>query len=280
MSTDSERLRIEIDDGVAIATIDHPPINLITLELFTDLLRFAGSAAGDDDVRVIVLRSDVPDFFIAHFDVEAILEFPTDEPAERVARADENPFHALCEMLRTMPKPTIAEIGGRVGGGGSELALSCDMRFGALGKTVVNQPEVGIGILPGGSGTQRLPRLIGRSRAMEVILGCDDLDAETAERWGYLNRALPQAELRPFVDRLARRIASFPPEAVAAAKQSVLNAGPDVGPGLIEEGYLFQSLLRTAPATPLMKRFLEVGGQTRDGELRLGELVEETARRN
>lgn len=279
MSYDYERLRVSVDGGVAIATIAHPPINLITLDLFGDLVRFASTVASDDEVRVVVLRSDVPDFFIAHFDVEAILGFPTSEPAERVGRAEENPFHALCETLRTMPKPTIAEIGGRVGGGGSELALSCDMRFGALGKTVVNQPEVAIGILPGGSGTQRLPRLIGRSRAMEVILGCEDLDAETAERWGYLNRALPEAELRPFVDRLAQRIASFPAEAVSAAKQSVLNAGPDVGPGLIEEGFLFQSLLRTEPARPLMKRFLELGGQTRAGELRLGELAEETARR-
>ena len=109
-----------------------------------------------------------------------------------------------------MPKATIAEINGRVGGGGSELASSCDMRFGAIGRTIVNQMEVPLGIIPGGTGTQRLPRLVGRGRAMEIILGGVDIDAVTAERWGYLNRALPPDELRPFVDSLAHRIARFP----------------------------------------------------------------------
>ncbi len=111
-----------------------------------------------------------------------------------------------------------------MGGGGSELAASCDMRFGAIGRTIVNQMEVPLGILPGGTGTQRLPRLVGPGRAMEIILGGVDIDAVTAERWGYLNRALPPDELRPFVDALARRIAAFPAHAIALAKESVLNA--------------------------------------------------------
>ena len=155
-----------------------------------------------------MLRSADPDFFIAHFDVEAILEFPTDGEPRR--EATPNPFHQMCERMRTMPKATIAEINGRVGGGGSELASSCDMRFGAIGRTIVNQMEVPLGIIPGGTGTQRLPRLVGRGRAMEIILGGVDIDAVTAERWGYLNRALPAEELRPFVDSLAHRIARFP----------------------------------------------------------------------
>ncbi len=277
MAYDYERLHVKLEDGVAWATIDNPPINVMTLPLFGDLARFAGEAAADDTVRAVVLRSDEPDFFIAHFDVEAILQFPIDAPAERVGKVEENPFHAMCETFRTMPKATIAEIGGRVGGGGSELASSCDMRFGALGRTVINQPEVALGILPGGSGTQRLPRLLGRGRALEVILGCDDLDAETAERWGYLNRALPPEELRPFVDRLARRIASFPAEAIAAAKRSIVQADVGLGAGLIEEGFLFQGLLRSEPAPRLMQRFMERGGQTREGELRLGALCTEVA---
>jgi enoyl-CoA hydratase/carnithine racemase len=152
-----------------------------------------------------------------------------------------------------MPKAVIAEIGGRVGGGGSELALSCDMRFGARGRTVVNQPEVALGILPGGSGTQQLPRLVGRGRALEVILGCDDLDAESAERFGWLNRALALEELRPFVTRLARRIAAFPSGAVAAAKRAVLAAEPDWTDGLLDEP-AFQQLLRTPEAQRAMRR--------------------------
>jgi enoyl-CoA hydratase/carnithine racemase len=148
------------------------------------------------------------------------------------------------------------------------------MRFGALGKTIINQPEVALGILPGGTGTQRLPRLMGRGRALELILGCDDLDAATAERWGYLNRALPPAELRPFVDKLARRIASFPAPAIAAAKRATLASDASWERGLIEESHLFQVLLRTPEAPRAMKKFLASGGQTRDGEKQLGKLCE------
>jgi enoyl-CoA hydratase/carnithine racemase len=275
VATDYAHLSVRIEDGVALATIANPPLNVMTLPLFGDLARFSVEVAADPAVRAVVLRSDDPDFWIAHFDVEAILEFPIDAPAARAAAVDDNPFHAMCERFRTMPKATIAEIGGRVGGGGNELAMSCDMRFGALGRTVINQPEVAIGILPGGTGTQRLPRLVGRGRALEMILGCDDLDAETAERWGLLNRALPAGELRPFVERLARRIAAFPPEAVAEAKRAVLAAEPGWETGLLDEGFGFQRLLRTEAAQGLMRRFLERGGQTREVEKRLGALAGE-----
>jgi enoyl-CoA hydratase/carnithine racemase len=270
-----EGLTVHIEDGVAFATVANPPVNVMTLGLFGSLARFAGEAAADPEVRALVLRSDDPDFWIAHFDVEAILEFPIDAPPTRAAKVDDNPFHAMCEGFRTMPKATIAEIGGRVGGGGNELAMSCDMRFGAVGKTVINQPEVAIGILPGGTGTQRLPRLVGRGRALEMILGCEDIDAETAECWGLLNRALPAAELRPFVSRLARRIASFPAEAVAEAKRAVLASDPSWEAGLLDEGAGFQRLLRSEAAQTLMRRFLERGGQTREVEKRLGELCTE-----
>ena len=115
-----------------------------------------------------------------------------------------------------MGTATIVKVAGRVGGGGAELAASCDMRFGVLGRTMVNQMEVPIGILPGGSGTQRLPRLVGRGRAMEFVLGGIDVDADTVERWGWLNRAFAtRSELDTYVDDLARRIASFPPDAVS-----------------------------------------------------------------
>jgi enoyl-CoA hydratase/carnithine racemase len=279
MTSSTERLRVEVESGVATVTLANPPLNVMTLPLFGDLARFSAEVAADESVRAVVLRSDDPEFWIAHFDVEAILAFPTDAPAQRVAQVDDNPFHALCERFRTMPKAVIAEIGGRVGGGGSELALSCDMRFGARGRTVINQPEVALGILPGGSGTQRLPRLVGRGRALEIILGCDDLDAESAERFGYLNRALAPDELRPFVTRLARRIASFPAPAIAAAKRAVLAAEPDSGPGLIEEAFAFQQLLRTPEAQHTMRRFLARGGQTREGERRLGALCADLADR-
>ena len=146
------------------------------------------------------------------------------------------------------------------------------MRFGVKGKTIVNQMEVPLGILPGGTGTQRLPRLVGRGRAMEIVLGGDDLDAETAERWGYLNRIFAADEIDGWVRALAERIASFPVEAVRLAKESVNGAEQPLEEGLRDEAYLFQRLLRTDGAQRNMRRFLEIGGQTREGELRVGEL--------
>lgn len=269
---DFELLHITRERGVAFATIDAPPINVMTPALFRELAKFGVMVAEDDSVRAVVLRSDDPDFFIAHFDVSAIVEFPTEGVAQRPTEL--GGFHEMCENYRTMPKATIVEIGGRVGGGGSELSMSCDMRFGALDKMVINQMEVPLGILPGGTGTQRLPRLLGRSRAMEIVLGGVDVDAQTAEQWGYLNRALPADELRPFVDDMAFRIASFPPKAVALAKQAVNNAiDLPLREGLLEEQYLFQQLLRTPEANPTMRRFLAAGGQTREGEMRMGQLA-------
>lgn len=274
MAYDYDLIHVTVDEGVLIATIDAPPMNVMTIPLYLQLAGFCAEVAIDDDVRVVVFRSADADFFIAHFDVEAILQFPTE--GDPVRESTPNPFHQMCEQVRTMPKATIVEIGGRVGGGGSEFASSCDMRFGAIGRTVVNQMEVPLGILPGGTGTQRLPRLVGRGRAMEIVLGGVDIDAVTAERWGYLNRALDPAELRPFVDGLARRIAGFPRHAIALAKQSVLNAERlPLAEGLTEESFLFQRTLRDPEAQAAMRRFLELGGQTREVELRMGDLVTE-----
>jgi enoyl-CoA hydratase/carnithine racemase len=261
-------LRIERAGGVANVVVDLPPINLITIEVFLELVGAISDLAADDSVRVVVLRSANSEWFLAHFDVEAIIGFPTDQPPA----TELNLYHQMCETLRTMSKATIAVIEGRVGGGGSELALSCDMRF-ATPAAVFNQPEVALGILPGGSGTVRLPRLIGRSRALEAILGCDDIDATTAERWGWVNRVLPPAELDPFVDRLAERIARFPAHAVAAAKASVLRAEAGVHDDLLAEGNAFSATLGEPDTRRAMQRFLEIGGQTPDGERRLGALA-------
>lgn len=262
---------VALDDGVATVTIDNGPINLFDRVLYPDMVRLADELAADPNVRAVVLQSANPSFFIAHFDVSLIQHIPTGmvEPTEL------NDFHRMCEAFRTMPKATIAVIEGRVGGGGSELALSCDMRIAALDRAVFNQPEVALGILPGGSGTARLPRLIGRSRALEVILGCDDIDAATAERWGWVNRALPADEVRPFAQRLARRIAGFPPHAVAAAKACVLRAEADVVPDLLAEAYAFNQTLEPAATRHALQAFLDRGGQTVEGEQRLGELATE-----
>src|SRR5882724_5622612 len=230
-------LRIDLHRGVATVTIDHPPINLFDLALIQEMDRVGRELEADGDVRVVV-------------------------------------FHAMVDRFRTMPKATIGKLEGRARGGGSEFLLSLDMRFGALGRAILAQPEVALGIIPGGSGTQRLPRLVGRSRALEIVLGCEDFPAELAERYGYLNRALPAAELGPFVERLARRIASFPAEAIALAKASVNAAELPTVEGLLEVAHYFNQSLATRAAQERMQRFLALGGQTREVELDLGGLVE------
>jgi enoyl-CoA hydratase/carnithine racemase len=264
---DYQRLRITVADGICRATIDNPPINLLNADLITELGRFAAEVAADDEVRVVIVDSADPAFFVAHADITLIQRLPTDDTT---LHDQLSPFDAVVDLFRTMPKATIAVIEGIARGGGSELALAFDMRFAALGKARLAQPEVAIGIIPGGGGTQRLPRLVGRARALEVILGCEDIDAATAGAWGYVNRALPPDELRAFVATLAARIASFPRDVIAAAKRAVDTAAGDPTIGLRIEDQLFRETLAGPAAAERMQAFLHNGGQTR--EVEIGEL--------
>jgi len=270
-----EALRIDIESGVARATIEHPPINLLDLQLIFELDTFSCEVEADDDVKVVVLESADEEFFIAHADVELLLRLPreplTEPPTELGA------FHTMVERFRTMPKLTIAVIDGIARGGGAEVASSCDLRFASLERGVLAQPEVALGIIPGGSGTQRLPRLVGRARALEIIVGCGDVDAATAERWGWVNRALPRVELRPFVDALTSRVAAMPARAIAAAKLAVDAALGDPVPGLLQEWQLMAGQLAQPEAITLMERFLELGGQTRVVERDLAAVLDALA---
>jgi len=264
-------LKIRLDRGVAFVTIDNPPINLLTLELCAELVQLGGEILADDRVKVTVFDSANPDFFIAHFDVN-VLVLLGGQPLP--ASPELNDLAKATEIFRRMPKVSIAKIEGRARGGGSEFVLGLDMRFGAIGKAILGQPEVGVGIIPGGGGTQRLPRLMGQARALEVVLGCGDFTAETAERYGYINRALPPDELTPFVEDLAYRIASFPAEAITLGKKSVQNAVEmSVMEGIWEETVLFTQSIQSAPAQARMKKFMELGGQTRQVELEIEGLV-------
>ena len=264
---DLEGLRVTVREGVARVRIDHPPINLLDLPLILSFDRLGRELADDPEVRVVVLESADPDFFIAHADVELILRMPGRSPNEPPLE-EPSLFQRMVDRFRTMPKATIVKIEGICRGGGSELALSCDMRFAAIGRALFAQPEVAVGILPGGSGTVRLPRLLGRSRALEIVLGADDFSAELAERYGWVNRALPPAEIGPFVDRLAARIASFPPEAVARAKRAVLASESDLSGALAAEAQLFEECVALPEARRRMEAFLAAGGQTREVERR------------
>ncbi|HEY2774335.1 MAG TPA: enoyl-CoA hydratase/isomerase family protein [Candidatus Binatia bacterium] len=268
-------LKIRVDRAVLFATIDHPPINLFDVALMQEIDSLGRQVEIDPDVRVVVFDSADPDFFIAHADVSLIQQLPDDAPPRQ---ARPSFFHAMVDRFRTMPKVSIAKIEGKTRGGGSEFVLSLDMRFAALGKAVLGQPEVALGILPGGSGTQRLPRLCGRGRALEIVLGCQDFPADVAERYGYVNRALPPHELGPFVETLALRIASFPPDAIRLAKALVNSAEHGVEEGLLDEAHAFNQTLPTAEAKRRMAEFLALGGQTRAMETGdLGTLAETLA---
>lgn len=269
---DLPSLEVLIDEGVAWVTIDHPPINLFDIDLMRQISQAGRLLEKDDQVRVVVFQSANPEFFIAHADVAMIRKMPDDEPVEPSG------FQRVVERYRTLNKVTIGKIEGCARGGGSEFLLSLDMRFAAIGKTLLSQPEVGLGILPGGSGTLRLPQLMGRSRALEVILGCEDFTAELAERYGWINRALPTEEINSFVDDLARRIAAFPKEALVQAKRSVISCEGDAIPHLILENQCFHRTLRDEEAKVRMERFLKRGGQTVDYEKNLASRLEGLSR--
>ena len=193
--SDYKCFRFGFDAGVAFVSIDHPPINLLDEVLSQEFDKLGRELEADEGVRVVVLQSALPDFFIAHSGLGRVGSASKMVSVTRSFRFTQT----IGERFRNMLKVTIAKIEGRARGGGSELALAMDMCFAAVGKAVFAHPEVAIGLVPGGGATQRLPRLMGRGRALEVLLGCNDLSAELAERYGYINRALPEEELTPFV---------------------------------------------------------------------------------
>ncbi len=265
-------LDVQVEAGMAIVTIDHPPMNLLDIPMLTDLDRLSRELLADESLRAAVFRSANPDFFIAHADVSMIQTLPTEVPPKS---PELSAFHQIVERFRTMSVATIGMVSGRARGGGSEFLLSLDMRFAAIGRAWFAQPEVALGIIPGGSGTQHLPRLMGRGRALEAILGCDDFDAELAERYGWINRALPPDELESFVMQLAKRIATFPKEAIALAKASVDAAEGTTVEGLVEEAHFFNQSVATEPARQRMQAFLAAGGQSPEAELEIRNLLSE-----
>lgn len=260
-----------LSESVLEVMINIPPMNLMGIDLLIDLDQLGRRSEFDDEVKVIVFSSLDPDFFVAHGDVESMVGLEGTPPQ----RGDELGFvHSVLNRFSAMPKVTIAKIAGAARGGGSELALAMDMRFGAIGKAIFGQPEAAMGIIPGAGGTQRLPRLIGAARSLELILGCGDIDALQAEQYGYLNRALPERELNSYVESLSLRIASLPIETISAAKAAIqLCSSTDIVNGMIEEEHICNRLLYQPEAKKRMKMFLEHGGQQRDKERDFSSLV-------
>lgn len=268
------RTQIELNmpaPGFWRATFANPPINLVDPETISELSGLIVRLERDPDIKVIVFESGDPDFFLAHYDVlvdkartAAMVPGPTGM----------HPWLDVLVRLSRAPVVSISSIRGRARGAGSEFALACDIRFASAEKAVLGQFEVGVGAVPGGNPMIRLANLMGRGRALEVVLGADDFPGALAERYGYVNRAVPDAELDGFVDRFARRIAGFDKDALREAKRFVDEASlPDdsLFPPALDQ--FFVSVMR--PATKArMAELLEAGLQKRsDLELNLGQRI-------
>ena len=218
-ANNSEQIRLERrSSSYWRVTFDHPPLNIFGPETIPQLNTIVTALETDSDVKVVVFDSAVDGFFLTHYNFLAKVEDTT-----RLApnAAGLSPLPDALVRLSRAPVVSIASIRGRATGVGSELALACDMRFASLSRAILSQFEVGAGLVPGSGPMARLPRLIGRGRALEVLLGADDVPGDLAERYGYVNRALPDAEVDAFVEALAMRIASFDKQAIVETKNFV-----------------------------------------------------------
>jgi enoyl-CoA hydratase/carnithine racemase len=252
-------------------TFDNPPINLFGPETYAQMRLLMDRLETDEHVRVVVFDSANPDYFIAHFDMERGFEVPDVPGAARIA----DDWHNFVVRLAKVPVVSIAAVRGRTRGIGSEFSLACDIRFASREKAIFGQPEVGVGVIPGGGGTEWLPRLVGRSRALEIALSSDDFDGTTAELYGLVNRAIPDADFDHFVDTFARRIAGFDRQPLAEVKRIINERA-----GLPTEADIeaSQAVFLAATAWPktqtrlatITKRGLQ---QDSDIELRLGHHV-------
>jgi len=250
---------------------DYPPFNVADGTMFQALQDLLARINVDPSLRVVVFESANRDFYLSHFDLTGKLGnvMSAVGPSGLPVLAD-----TFVRITRS-PVVSIAKIRGCVRGACSEFVLACDMRFVSRENTRLGQPEVGVGLHPGGGGTERLPHLVGRGRALEIILGANDFDGDTAERYGYVNRALPDAELDDFVDTLARRIASFDRRAVAAAKNLVNQVSLPSADRLLEALNSFQAALAWTGTQQRIEALLKRGlQQDSDFERRWPEVLD------
>jgi enoyl-CoA hydratase/carnithine racemase len=240
---------------------ENPPFNMVDVTIFEGLQDLLARMDASPSLRVVVFESANPDFYLAHFDL-------TGKTGNITTAVGPSGLPILMDAFVRLTKSSvvsIAKIRGCVRGASSEFVLACDMRFASRENTRLGQPEVGVGVNPGGGATERLPLLVGRGRALEIVLGSNDFDGDTAERYGYVNRALPDTELDGFVDALARRIASFDRRPIAAAKNLINQVSLPSADRLLEALNAFQTAL-TWPETQQRVQALLKRGLQRDGD--------------
>jgi enoyl-CoA hydratase/carnithine racemase len=252
-------------------TFDLPPLNIFGPLEVPKLEAIIKSIETDEHVKVVVFDSAIEGFFLTHYDFLAKLEDTTSLP---LGTTGLQPLPDMLARMSRAPVVSIASIRGRATGVGSELALASDLRFASREKAILSQWEVGAGLVPGGGPMARLPRLMGRGRALEVLLGADDIDGDLAQLYGYVNRSLPDSELDGFVDALATRIASFDKQAIADTKRLVdvasLPSDAEIEP---EWGGFISSLQRPATQARIDKLMALGFHKPGDVETRLGYYV-------
>ncbi|MEM7171116.1 MAG: enoyl-CoA hydratase/isomerase family protein [Pseudomonadota bacterium] len=242
---------VKSDGGIAWVTFDYPPVNVQGLPMLADLNSLAQKLEADKAVKVVVFQSAHPEIFVCHADTN----FLKDMSGKAVSRDEVKllDLQIVLERISKLPQATIAKIEGFARGGGHEFALACDMRFAARGKAKFMQMEVGMGILPCGGGASRMARQVGLGRALEIVLAAQDFDADQAEFYGTINRALDPEEIGPFVEELANRIALWPSESINATKQAVYHSiDLPIEAALREEAYW---LYQATSQTPALDRF-------------------------
>jgi enoyl-CoA hydratase/carnithine racemase len=276
-STIAKQIRLErLSPSYWRVTFDIPPLNIFGPKNIPQLNDIIASLETDDHVKVAVFDSAVEGFFLTHYD---FLAKPEDQPSMSAGPTGLQPLPDMLARLSRAPVVSIASIRGRATGVGSELALASDMRFASREKAILSQWEVGAGLVPGGGPMARLPRLIGRGRALEVLLGADDMSGDLAELYGYVNRALPDAQLDAFVDALARRIASFDKQAIAETKRLVDVASLPADAEIAPEWDAFLASVRRPASQVRIKALMERGfHKAGDVENRLGYYVGELGR--
>jgi enoyl-CoA hydratase/carnithine racemase len=270
-----ETLKVSQQGAVLFADIAAPPMNLLGPELVRDLVSLIQQAEADDTLKVLVFKSADPDYFISHVDVNRIKEYR----AEAAKLTGEASIALLFRHLSASRLVTIAQIEGRVRGAGSEFVLACDMRFAARESAIFGQPEQAFGTIPGGGAVQHLARLMGRARALEVMLSADDYDAELAERYGWINRALPAKALDDFVRALAHRIAGFPAAGCIAVKERVNAIALAPAEDFRRDSDLFGEGVRNPEAQKRIEAAMKRGFQIRETEMSLGRLLGDLADR-
>ena len=264
-----ETLTVRKEGAVLFAEIAAPPMNLLGPELVRNLVSLIQRAEADDTVQVLVFKSADPDYFISHVDVTRIKEY-REEAAKPTGEAS---IALLFRHLSASRLVTIAQIEGRVRGAGSEFVLACDMRFAARESAIFCQIESAFGQIPGGGAAQHLTRLMGRARALEVLLSAEDYDAELAERYGWINRVLPADALGGFVRSLAHRIAGFPAAGRIAIKERVNAIALAPAEDFRRDSDLFGEGARTPETQRRIQAAMKRGFQTRDAEMALARML-------